>query len=46
MRHPVCESVNERNTPIAQSGTSAVTLALNTTINNEAITARATIPRE
>ena len=43
---PACESVKDRNTPIAYSGMRAVTLALKTTMRTIAITARARIPRE
>ena len=43
---PACDSVNERNTPIAYSGISADTSALNTTISAEASSARSVMPHE
>ena len=43
---PACDSVKDRNTPMAYSGISADTSALNTTISAEASSASSVIPHE
>ena len=43
---PACDRVKERNTPMAYSGISSVTLALKMMISRQATSARTAMPRE